>query len=81
MMDVKILRPLKGARKAKFGFAGPSISLHNIKEVAHLIDYIEQNWQNKCVTQMSGGMNTNDFRVYTDDPDVASDLSNKFCYT
>lgn len=81
MMNAKILRPLKGARKAKYGFAGPSIALHNIKEVAHLIDYLEQNWQNKYVAQMSGAMSTNDFRIYTDEPDVAADLSNNFCYT
>lgn len=76
--DVKpFLRQLK-ARKAAFGFAS-YISPATLIPLGKMLEDLHNMGADQDYTVEFVGMNQNDFRLYTDSPELAEHVRNKWC--
>lgn len=75
-MTMRILTELK-ARKAKFGFKKDSVRVEDFIILGRLMEGLQDTSED--FTAEMTGMNKSDFRLYTDNEDVADFVRRSFC--
>ena len=77
MINCKVLTELK-ARKAKYGFAGYT-HLGYIIPLGKLLESLHNNYTDADYSADLVGMHQTDFRVYTNNEDIANFIRDNFC--
>ena len=78
MIDCTVLSELK-ARKAKFGFKLDGVNVNAYIPLGKLMEALYNNYTSADYNAELAGMHRTDFRLYTDDEDVANFIRVNFC--
>ena len=78
LVDSNILTELK-ARKAKFGFKHDGVNVNAYIPLGKLMEALYNNYTNADYITELAGMHKTDFRLYTDNEDVANFIRVNFC--